>query len=116
MEEVDQMRADWLNNFRDWGVNFSYDYCLWRVPCEYSWNPAFLRDGYLLLSDTAEVRLRYLTIVNASIRFPRHVLEIAMEHGINFKIGVKTTTLEKYRPATGNFSRTLTKARISTPE
>jgi hypothetical protein len=116
MQEVDQMHADWLNNFRDWGANFSYDYCLWRLPVEYSWNLSFLRDRYLLISETAEVRLRYLTIVNASIRFPCHVLEIAMEHGINFKVGVKSMALEKYRPESGNFSRTLMKARISTPE
>jgi hypothetical protein len=43
-------------------------------------------------------------------------LEIAMEHGIHFKVGVKRTALQTYQPLTGNFSRSLMKARIETPE
>ncbi|KAJ7841667.1 hypothetical protein B0H13DRAFT_1910132 [Mycena leptocephala] len=116
MEETDQMRVNWLNNFRDWGINLSYEHCLWRIPCEFKWSPKFLTDAYIILSETSEVRLRYLTTVDPGIRFPQHVVEIAIEHGIHFKLGVKKTALEMYCPSEGNFSRSLMKARIATPE
>ncbi|KAJ7079333.1 hypothetical protein C8R44DRAFT_654185 [Mycena epipterygia] len=99
-----------------WGADFTYDYCLWRIPVEFAWDSCFLADAYLVLSETSEVRLRYLTLITPGIRHPRHIVETAVEHGIPFALAVKSTVREKYRPRAGTFSRQLTKARIETPE
>ncbi|KAJ6457821.1 hypothetical protein C8R47DRAFT_1246875 [Mycena vitilis] len=116
MEELDARRASWLNDTRDWGANLTYELCLWRIPCDFTWSPKFLSDAYVLLSDASEVRLRYLTLITPGIRFPRHILEVAIEHGIPFRVGFKSAALELYRPQSNSLSRILTKARIETAE
>ncbi|KAJ7093058.1 hypothetical protein C8R44DRAFT_890836 [Mycena epipterygia] len=57
MEQLDLRRADWLNDMQLWGANFTYDYCLWRIPVEFLWDSHLLGDAYLILSKTSEVRL-----------------------------------------------------------
>ncbi|KAJ7123564.1 hypothetical protein C8R44DRAFT_875752 [Mycena epipterygia] len=98
-----------------WGGDFTYEHCMWRIPCEFKWDPRFLKDAYLILSETSEVRLRYLTLITPGIRHPRHVVETTVEHGIPFALGVKTIDREKYGPRNGGFSRRLMKARIEMP-
>ncbi|KAK7015063.1 hypothetical protein R3P38DRAFT_3205102 [Favolaschia claudopus] len=98
MEEVMDRRGDWLNTFVDWGRRSTYSSSLWGLPLDGGWNPNVLERGYLLLSEGAEFRLRYQVIANPSIRFPRHVLEVALERWISFIIAYKRADCDLFRP------------------
>ncbi|KAF8174357.1 hypothetical protein K438DRAFT_1682860, partial [Mycena galopus ATCC 62051] len=112
--EVVERRANWLNNFRDWGAAATYEASLWRVPMEYTWNPEVLSLGYLLIEESAEFRLRYQAISNPAIRFPRHLLEVALERGIPFIIAFKRADCDRFRPTESDEdnSRTVTRAMV----
>ncbi|KAJ7734801.1 hypothetical protein B0H14DRAFT_2639312 [Mycena olivaceomarginata] len=89
MKDLQACRARWLNNFADWGREATYESSLWRIPCENSWNPDILALGYLIVNEVAEFRMSYMAVTWPGIRFPRHVLEAAIEHGIKFHIAFK---------------------------
>ncbi|KAJ7915262.1 hypothetical protein B0H13DRAFT_1610700 [Mycena leptocephala] len=112
MSEREDRRAGWLNVFADWGRPATYDASLWRMPFEYSWNPDVLQHGYLIIGEAAEFRLRFQVVTNTAIRFPRHVLEVAMERGIQFSIGFKAPDCARFRPKEDDedMSRFVTKA------
>ncbi|KAJ7070297.1 hypothetical protein B0H15DRAFT_957753 [Mycena belliarum] len=96
--EMQQRRARWLNDFADWGRAATFRASLWRVPFEFQWNQDVLEYGYLIISKPAEFRLRYQALTDANIRFPRHVLELALERGIGFAIGFKRSDTDRFRP------------------
>ncbi|KAK7053879.1 hypothetical protein R3P38DRAFT_3171218 [Favolaschia claudopus] len=98
LPEVMDRRATWLNEFVDWGRIYTYEGALWRVNLEEGWNPDVLERGYLLINEDAEFRLRFQIIANPAIRFPRHVLEVALERGIPFVIGYKRADCDIFRP------------------
>ncbi|KAJ7844989.1 hypothetical protein B0H13DRAFT_1647694 [Mycena leptocephala] len=113
MAELEDRRAGWLNGFADWGRPATFEASLWRVPMGYSWNPDVLQYGYLIIGEAAEFRLRFQVVTNTAIRFPRHVLEVAMERGIQFSIGFKNADRARFRPRDDNdeeMSRLVTKA------
>ncbi|KAJ7608294.1 hypothetical protein DFH06DRAFT_1017887, partial [Mycena polygramma] len=60
--------------------------------------PDVLSHGYLLIGEAAEFRLRFQALTNPAIRFPRHLLEVAMERGIQFSIGYKRSDCDLFRP------------------
>jgi hypothetical protein len=66
---------------------------------DFSWNRDVLGCGYLIIDEVAEFRLRFQAITNPAIRFPRHLLEVAMERGIEFAIGYKKADQDRWRPA-----------------
>ncbi|KAK7030581.1 hypothetical protein R3P38DRAFT_3188280 [Favolaschia claudopus] len=98
LEEVLDRRARWLNDLVDWGRAYTYESSLWRVNVEQGWNPDVLDRGYIIISEDAEFRLRFQIIANPAIRFPRHVLEVALERGIPFIIGYKRADCDFFRP------------------
>ncbi|KAJ7665838.1 hypothetical protein DFH06DRAFT_1322998 [Mycena polygramma] len=112
--EVEDRRAYWLNTFKDWGSKGTFEASLWRVQLGNSWNQNVLERGYLVISESAEFRLHYQALTNPAIRFPRHLLEVAMEHGIQFTIGYKRTDCDTFRPSSFDEepSRTVTKAMV----
>ncbi|KAJ7605605.1 hypothetical protein DFH06DRAFT_1020105 [Mycena polygramma] len=112
--ELEERRAGWLNGFADWGRKATFEASLWRVPVGFGWNPRVLEKGYLIIDETSEFRLRFQAIVNPAIRFPRHLLEVALERGIPFTIGYKRLDCDAFRPTPFDEdpSRTVTKALV----
>ncbi|KAJ7884948.1 hypothetical protein B0H13DRAFT_1889723 [Mycena leptocephala] len=112
MAEIEDRRAGWLNVLADWGRPATFEGSLWHVPMGYSWNQDVLQHGYLIIGEAAEFRLRFQVVTNAAIRFPRHVLEVAMERGIQFAIGFKASDCARFRPKDDDedMSRLVTKA------
>ncbi|KAK7007321.1 hypothetical protein R3P38DRAFT_3212303 [Favolaschia claudopus] len=112
MVEFMDRRVTWLNEFVDWGRAYTYESCLWRVPFDEGWNPEVLDRGYLIIGEDAEFRLRFQIIANPAIRFPRHVLEVALERGIPFIIGYKRADCDIFRPKSSDddYSRGVAKA------
>ncbi|KAJ7080895.1 hypothetical protein B0H15DRAFT_803823 [Mycena belliarum] len=53
---------------------------------------------------------RYQALTDASIRFPRHILELAMERSIPFAIGFKRSDTDRFRPAQLRSGRQVSKA------
>ncbi|KAJ7879880.1 hypothetical protein B0H13DRAFT_1630550 [Mycena leptocephala] len=99
MAEIEDQRAGWLNVLADWGRPATFEGSLWRIPMGYSWNPDVLQHGYLIIGEAAEFRrLRFQVVTNSAIRFPRHVLEVAMERGIEFAISFKAPDCARFRP------------------
>ncbi|KAJ7236964.1 hypothetical protein C8J57DRAFT_1247465 [Mycena rebaudengoi] len=96
--EISQRRAEWLSDFLAWGAGLTHTYILWCVPCNWEFNMDYMRDGYLLISDHAQVRLRYLAVALPRIQYLRQLLQVAIEHGIPFNVGLKTADCERYRP------------------
>ncbi|KAJ7077660.1 hypothetical protein B0H15DRAFT_805118 [Mycena belliarum] len=96
----------------EWGANITYTSVMWRIPSQFSWNMSFIKDAYLICSDATEVRLRFLAIMTPGVRFARHVLEIGIEHGLSFQLGVKASICEKYAPREPQRHRSTTKAQI----
>ncbi|KAJ6469237.1 hypothetical protein DFH09DRAFT_955248 [Mycena vulgaris] len=103
-------RAGWLNDFVRWGEPATFRASLWRIPAEFSWRADVLEYGYLIISEPAEFRLRYQAIADPNIRFPRHLLELAMERSIPFAIGFKSTDTDRFRPPVLTTGRQVTKA------
>ncbi|KAJ7900484.1 hypothetical protein B0H13DRAFT_1883463 [Mycena leptocephala] len=62
-----------------------------------------LQHGYLIIGEAAEFHLRFQVVTNAAIHFPRHVLEVAMEHGIQFSIGFKAPDCACFRPKNDDY-------------
>jgi hypothetical protein len=113
MRDLQARRARWLNNFADWGREATYESSLWRIPCENRWNPDVLALGYLIIDEVSEFKMRYMAVTCPGIRFPRHVLEAAMEHGIEFHIAFKPADAAKFRPdSEDRTSRGVTKAMV----
>ncbi|KAJ7906577.1 hypothetical protein B0H13DRAFT_2333313 [Mycena leptocephala] len=114
LSEIEDRRAGWLNTFADWGRPAMFEASLWRVPMDFVWNPDFLENGYLIINETAEFRLRFQAVVNPAIRFPRHLIEVGMERGIRFIVGVKLADVDRFRPKKNeeDISRTVTKAMV----
>lgn len=112
MGELEIRRANWLNAFTRWGAAATYSSCLWQVPFSIHWNPDVLEYGYLIISEAAEFRLRYQVLTCQSIRFPRHVLEVGMEHGIPFAIAYKRPDTDIFRLDIDDHSRRVTKAQV----
>ncbi|KAJ7232091.1 hypothetical protein C8J57DRAFT_1091394 [Mycena rebaudengoi] len=90
--------VEWLVDFLAWGAGLTYTYICWRMPYRWEWNMRYIRDGYLLISDHAQVHLRYLAIAIPGVKFMRQILQVAIEHGILFNVGLKTADCERYRP------------------
>ncbi|KAJ7840421.1 hypothetical protein B0H13DRAFT_1532013, partial [Mycena leptocephala] len=92
----------------------TYEASLWRKPLDFNWNQDVLEYGYLIIDEASEFRLRYQAIANPAIRFPRHLLEVGMERGIQFTIGYKKADLDRWRPTRDveEVSRTVTKAMV----
>ncbi|KAK7040507.1 hypothetical protein R3P38DRAFT_2512889 [Favolaschia claudopus] len=92
----------------------TYSSCLWRIPFDEGWNPVLLEKGYLIISEAAEFRLRYQILANPSLRFPRHVLEVALERGIPILIGYKRSDCDHFRPKKSDldFSPSVNKALV----
>jgi hypothetical protein len=109
---LEDRRAGWLNTFWDWGQSATYEASLWRKPLDFSWDQEVLEYGYLIIDEASEFRLRFQAITNPAIRFPRHILEVAMERGIQFKIGYKKADQDRWRPREDDedVARTVTKA------
>ncbi|KAJ7924008.1 hypothetical protein B0H13DRAFT_1602066 [Mycena leptocephala] len=114
LAELEDRRSGWLNTFVDWGRMATFEASLWRKPLDYGWHPDVLECGYLIIDEASEFRLRFQVIANAAIRFPRHVLEVAMERGIQFTIGYKKADRDRFRPKAGDedMSRQVTKAMV----
>ncbi|KAF8146728.1 hypothetical protein K438DRAFT_1627228 [Mycena galopus ATCC 62051] len=113
MEGLQARRARWLNDFMNWGRGATYECSLWRVPVEFQWNMDVLKYGYLIVDDVSEFWLRFLAIACPGIRFPRHLLEAAMERGIRFAIGFKGSDSDRFRPKHENATaRSVTKATV----
>ncbi|KAJ6499663.1 hypothetical protein C8R47DRAFT_1068576 [Mycena vitilis] len=112
MVELANRRARWLERFTTWGSKATFEASLWRVPVDLAWNPDVLEHGYLIISESSEFRLRYQMLTNPAIRFPRHLLELAMERGIQFAIAYKRTDCDLFRPTERDeeMSRMVTKA------
>ncbi|KAJ7227955.1 hypothetical protein C8J57DRAFT_1252192 [Mycena rebaudengoi] len=98
LTESRRHRSEWLTELREWGVPISWTYTLWQTPAAWMWNMDFLQDGFLLVSEASQVRLRYLAIAVPSIRYMHQLLIIAIEHGIPFWIALKTADCERYCP------------------
>ncbi|KAJ7432604.1 hypothetical protein B0H11DRAFT_2260320 [Mycena galericulata] len=98
LSELMHRRARWLNGFADWGRSATFESCLWRVPFEFTWNTDLLKYGYLIINEAAEFRLRFAAMTTPSVRFPRHLLELALERGIGFAIGIKNVDKDLFRP------------------
>ncbi|KAJ6478854.1 hypothetical protein C8R47DRAFT_1219401 [Mycena vitilis] len=105
-------RADFLDNTREWGAQFTHNAVLWQIPTPFLWNFNFLKDGFLIISEAAEVRLRILALMTPHLRFLRHVLEIAIERGIPFAIALPTSVCQSYRPRMPIEHRATTKAQL----
>jgi hypothetical protein len=114
LAELEDRRAGWLNTFVDWGRAATYEASLWRKPVDFSWNQDVLEYGYLIIDEASEFRLRFQAIANPAIRFPRHLLEVGMERGIQFTIGYKKADHDRWRPSRDeeDISRTVTKAMV----
>ncbi|KAJ7982892.1 hypothetical protein DFH06DRAFT_1318364 [Mycena polygramma] len=111
--ELEARRTGWLN-VADWGRKATFEASMWRIPVGFGWNPLVLEKGYLLIDETSEFRLRFQAIINPAVRFPRHLLELAMERGIPFTIGYKHLDCDAFRPTEYDEdpSRTVTKALV----
>jgi hypothetical protein len=94
LAELEDRRAGWLNTFVDWGRAATYEASLWHKPVDFEWNRDILEHGYLMINEAYEFRLRYQALANPAIRFPRHLLEVGMERGIQFTIGYKKADLD----------------------
>ncbi|KAJ6491344.1 hypothetical protein C8R47DRAFT_1214732 [Mycena vitilis] len=109
-------RADFLDDLTEWASQVTHNVVLWRIPMQFSWNFAFLKEGYLIVSATAEVRLRLLAVMNPSFRFLRHVLETAIERGIPFNIALPSSTCQSFRPRGPIAHRATTKAQLESTD
>ncbi|KAJ7913092.1 hypothetical protein B0H13DRAFT_1874158 [Mycena leptocephala] len=112
MQELLARRADFLDNLREWSAQITHDAVLWRIPLEFGWNMQFLKDGYLIISEDSEMRLCLIALMTPGVRFLRHVLEIGMERGIGFSIGLKSSVCQSYRPRGIIEHRATTKAQL----
>ncbi|KAJ7430566.1 hypothetical protein B0H11DRAFT_2263202 [Mycena galericulata] len=112
VSEQSSRRGRWLNAFADWGREATFNASLWRIPMEFKWNRDVLDQGYLLVSEVSEFRLRYLALTSPAIRFPRHLLEAAMERGIQFAIGFKYSDCDLFAPRDVSASRRVTKEMV----
>ncbi|KAJ7151747.1 hypothetical protein C8R46DRAFT_1229281 [Mycena filopes] len=111
-----QRRAEYLTDFRDWATQITSNIVLWRVPGQYDWNLPYLKEGYLIISEASEVRLRLLALMTPGVRFARHVLTLGIEHGIAFQIGLKNPTYLRFAPTTPPQHRAITKAQIESTD
>ncbi|KAJ7133845.1 hypothetical protein C8R46DRAFT_1235441 [Mycena filopes] len=109
-------RADFLVDFRDWAVQVTSSVVLWKVPAQYDWNLAYLKEGYLIISEAAEVRLGLLALMTPGVRFARHVLTLGIEHGITFQIGLKNSVYPRFGPPTPVAQRAIVKALIESQD
>ncbi|KAJ6498080.1 hypothetical protein C8R47DRAFT_1212410 [Mycena vitilis] len=109
-------RADFLDDTREWASQITMTVQLWQIPPQFGWNMGYLRDAYLIISPAAEIRLRLLALMTPSVRFMRHVLELGIERGISFNIGLPSTICERYRPNAPLQHRATTKARLESHE
>ncbi|KAF8146212.1 hypothetical protein K438DRAFT_1628669 [Mycena galopus ATCC 62051] len=113
MEGLQARRSRWLNDFVNWGRGATYECSTWRIPPEFQWNMDVLKYGYLIIDDVSEFWLRFLAVACPGIRFPRHLLEAAMERGICFAIGFKGSDSDRFRPRNENTTaRSVTKATV----
>ncbi|KAJ7789143.1 hypothetical protein B0H13DRAFT_2394892 [Mycena leptocephala] len=69
MQELLARRADFLDDLREWAAQITHDVVLWRLPMEFGWNMQFLKDGYLIVSEAAEVRLRMIAVMTPGSGF-----------------------------------------------
>ncbi|KAJ6517368.1 hypothetical protein C8R47DRAFT_1063057 [Mycena vitilis] len=109
-------RADFLDNIREWGSQFTHNAVLWRIPIEYGWDLGYLKDGYLIISEAAEIRLRMVALMTPGLRFLRHVLELALERGIPFNIALPSSVCQNYRPRVPVVHRATTKALLESTD
>jgi hypothetical protein len=65
---------------------------------QFGLNMAYLKDGYLIISEAAEVRLRPVALMTPGVRFLWHILEIGIECSISFHIGLKDSVCLNYSP------------------
>ncbi|KAJ7123918.1 hypothetical protein C8R46DRAFT_1050314 [Mycena filopes] len=114
VKELADRRAGWLDSFERWGRDATFEASIWRVPPGFSWDSNVLEHGYLIIGRESEFRLRYQVATNPAIRFPRHILEVAMEHGIQFTIGYKKAAADLFKPKPAEYdaSRSITKAMV----
>ncbi|KAJ7123905.1 hypothetical protein C8R46DRAFT_1050301 [Mycena filopes] len=103
-------RAGWLNDTKKWAAQITSTVVLWQIPPQYGWNMRYLKEGRLIISESAEVRLRLLALMTLGVRFARHVLELGIEHGIAFQIALERTTYPSFAPNAPLEHRATTKA------
>ncbi|KAJ7149535.1 hypothetical protein C8R46DRAFT_915703, partial [Mycena filopes] len=105
-------RAQFLGDLRDWAGQITAPFVLWKIPPQFGWNMTFLKEGYLIISEGSEVRLRLLALMTPGVRFARHVLELGIERGIAFQIALKNSTYLEFAPSVPLQHRATTKAQI----
>jgi hypothetical protein len=116
MQELLARRADFLDALKEWAAQITHDVVLWRIPMEFGWDMQFLKDGYLIVSEASEIRLRLIALMTPGVRFLRHVLELGVERGVGFKIGLKSSACQKYWPNVPIEHRATTKARLESSD
>ncbi|KAJ7179705.1 hypothetical protein C8R46DRAFT_1212236 [Mycena filopes] len=97
---------------RDWASQITTTTVLWQIPPQYGWNLAYLKEGHLIISEAAETCLRLLALMTPGVRFARHVLELGIEHGITFQIGLTLTVYPRFAPLVPLEHRATTKAKL----
>ncbi|KAF8064832.1 hypothetical protein FPV67DRAFT_1419452 [Lyophyllum atratum] len=101
-----RFESDWASKMehfiRDligWGAKMTHQEPSYRFPGNLLWNAFFLQRGYLLVErKETEVRMRYWAASVQGLRNVRQVLELAIEHHVRFRIGIKTRDLDTFRP------------------
>ncbi|KAJ7255164.1 hypothetical protein C8J57DRAFT_1518108 [Mycena rebaudengoi] len=101
-DEIGDMRGAWLRNFGEFGAALTFTGSLWKTHPGAIWNSGFLKDGYLMLSKSSKVRLRYWALTDATLEYPCHLLWKAIEHGVPFRIGLTSAAAARYRPHGGD--------------
>ncbi|KAJ7016334.1 hypothetical protein C8F04DRAFT_1281757 [Mycena alexandri] len=109
-------RAEFLESMREWAAQITSTVVLWQIPAEYGWNMEFIKQGYLIISEASEVRLRLLALMTPGVRFARHVLTLGIEHGIGFRIGLENTVYPRFAPLVPLEHRATTKALIESDD
>jgi hypothetical protein len=112
MQNLLARRADYLEDLREWSAQITHDVVLWRIPLEFGWNMQFLKEGYLIVSEAAEMRLRLIALMTPGVKFMRHILELGMERGVGFTIALPSSTCQRFRPNKPIEHRATTKARL----
>ncbi|KAJ7025950.1 hypothetical protein C8F04DRAFT_1190987 [Mycena alexandri] len=109
-------RAEFLESMREWAAQITSTVVLWQIPAEYGWNMEFIKQGYLIISEASEVRLRLLALMTLGVRFARHVLTLGIEHGIGFRIGLENMVYPRFAPLVPLEHRATTKALIESDD
>lgn len=95
----DSQRRNFLRDLQSFGEPLTATSGVIPVGLDCSWNPELINCGYLIVPDPAtEFRMRYWVACYGGVRFIRQVLTKAIEHGLQFSIGVKAEDFPRFRP------------------